>query len=201
MGQTPRSSRAKRYAFPALATAAALFAPVLSGNASAQLAPAASSSAGASATFALPPNAAPNWIFPIGTPGHLAGYNIAVQNELFVPLYNYDTSSGTFALDEKVSAAKPPVYSNGDKTVTITLQKLKWSDGQPVTSRDVQFWYNLVKADKTQWGNYSQGQLPDNISKFTVLSPTTFRLQLTQGWTVYPDALMAPTWGMSAVGM
>lgn len=188
-----------RHALAGLATAAILLAPVLSANASAQARPAESSASSGegNVTFALPPNAAPDWIFPIATPGHLASYNFAVQDELFVPLYNYDTSSGTFALDESVSAADKPVYSNGDKTVTITLQKLQWSNGQPVTSRDVQFWYDLVKANKAQWGNYSAGEMPDDIAKFTVLSPSTFRLQLTKaynpGWfTANQLTLLSP---------
>jgi len=138
--------------------------------------------AGGSATFALPPNATPNWIFPIGTPGHLASYNSSIQAEMYLPLYSYDTSSGTLALDQKISAAEAPAYSNGNKTVTITLKKLTWSNGKPVTSRDVQFWYNLVKADKGQWGGYSQGNIPDNIASFTIVNARTFRLGLTRAY-------------------
>jgi peptide/nickel transport system substrate-binding protein len=138
--------------------------------------------AGGSASFALPPNATPNWIFPIGTPGHLASYNSSISAEMYLPLYNYDTSSGTLGLDESISAAQAPVYSNGDKTVTITLRNLTWSNGKPVTSRDVQFWVNLVQADKAQWGAYSPGQLPDNVASFTIVSPSVFRLQLTHAY-------------------
>lgn len=140
------------------------------------------STSGNSASFALPPNATPNWIFPIGTSGHLASYNGSIQAEMYLPLYNYDTTSGTLAYNPDISAAQPPVYSNGDKTVTITLRDLTWSNGKKVTTRDVQFWYNLVKANKAQWGAYSQGQMPDSISSFTIVSPTTFRLQLTRAY-------------------
>jgi peptide/nickel transport system substrate-binding protein len=138
--------------------------------------------AGGSASFALPPDATPNWIFPIGTPGHLASYNSSIQSEMYLPLYGYDTTSGTLAYDPAISAAEQPVYSNGNKTVTITLRNLTWSNGKKVTSRDVQFWYDLVKADKSQWGAYSPGELPDNIKSFTIVSPSTFRLQLTQAY-------------------
>lgn len=140
---------------------------------------------GGAASFALPPNATPNWIFPIGTPGHLASYNSAIGIEMFVPLYAFNGSSGTVALDEKAGAAEVPVYSNGDKTVTITLKNLSWTNGQKVTSRDVEFWFNLVKANKSQWGGYNVGDLPDNVAKFTTLSPTQFRLDLTQAYN--PD--------------
>ncbi|GAB3962479.1 hypothetical protein GCM10029978_018060 [Actinoallomurus acanthiterrae] len=140
---------------------------------------------GGAVTFALPPNATPNWIFPLGTPGHLAGYNSAIRQNVFLPLYAYNGSSGTVALDEKAGAAKPPVYSNGGKTVTITLKDLTWADGQKMTSRDVEFWFNLAKANKDQWGNYAKGDLPDNVAKFTTVNDTTFKLDLTRAYN--PD--------------
>jgi peptide/nickel transport system substrate-binding protein len=101
---------------------------------------------------------------------------------MWLPLYNYDTESGTLAYDSAISAAELPVYSNGDKTVTVTLRNLTWSNGKPVTSRDVQFWFNLVKADKSQWGAYSPGELPDDVKSFTIVNSSTFRLQLTQAY-------------------
>jgi peptide/nickel transport system substrate-binding protein len=140
---------------------------------------------GGSVTFAMPPNATPNWIFPIGTPGHLASFNGSIRQEVFVPLYYYDGASGTVALDEKAGAAKPPVYSDGGKTVDIKLNPLTWANGQKVSSRDVEFWFNLVKANKAQWGNYSAGDLPDNVAKFETVSDTEFKLHLTKAYN--PD--------------
>jgi len=137
---------------------------------------------GGSASFALPPDATPNWIFPIATPAHLASYNATIQSEMWLPLYGYDTNAGTLAYDQAISAAEQPVYSNNDTTVTITLRDLTWSNGKKLTSRDVQFWYNLVEADKSQWGAYSPGQIPDNIKSFTIVNSSTFRLQLTHSY-------------------
>ncbi len=139
---------------------------------------------GGTVTFAEPPNATPNAVFPIATAGNTAAYNSAIQAELYVPLTFYDATSGKLAFDARASVAKSIVYSNGDKTVTVTLQKLKWSDGSPVTSRDVEFFYNLVKANKAKWANYVGGQFPDNVASFTILSPSSFRLALTS--TVNP---------------
>ena len=46
-----------------------------------------------------------------------------------------------------MSIANPPVYSNGDKTVTISLKSsYKWSNGQPITANDMLFFIDLVKA-------------------------------------------------------
>ena len=40
-----------------------------------------------------------------------------------------------------MSLANDPTWSNGNKTVTFTLKSnYKWSDGQPITSKDVLFW-------------------------------------------------------------
>lgn len=164
---------------------------------------------GGSANFALPPDATPDWIFPIATAGHLASYNGSIQAELYRPLYQYDNTSGTLALDESISAADQPVYSNGDKTVTITLKDLAWSNGKPLTSRDVQFWYDLVKANKTKWGAYTQGEIPDNIASFTIVNSHTFRLQLTKaynpGWfTANQLSLITPlpqaAWDIESTG-
>ena len=137
---------------------------------------------GGSATFALPPDATPNWIFPLATPAHLASYNSSIQAQMWLPLYAYDTTSGTLSYNSAISSAEPPVYSNGDKTVTVTLRDLTWSNGKKLTSRDVQFWYNLVKANKSQWGAYSAGEMPDDIKSFTIVNSSTFRLDLTQAY-------------------
>lgn len=185
-----RSARPVPTALAALGVAATLAVSACSSGTSGSSASAAGTSGtssgaaatGGSASFALPPDATPNWIFPIATPAHLASYNATIQAEMWLPLYGYDTNSGTLAYDPAISAAKAPVYSNNDTTVTITLRNLTWSNGKKLTSRDVQFWYNLVKADKSQWGAYSPGEIPDNIKSFSIVSPTTFRLKLAHSY-------------------
>jgi peptide/nickel transport system substrate-binding protein len=45
--------------------------------------------------------------------------------------------------------AKSDTFSNGGKTVTFNLQpNAKWNDGQPFTSKDVAFTFNLMKQNK-----------------------------------------------------
>ncbi|WP_020501537.1 peptide ABC transporter substrate-binding protein [Sciscionella marina] len=135
--------------------------------------------AGGSVSFALPPSATPNWILPIGVSGYGATYNSAIRNTLYPPLYLFDkTSNGTLGMDEKASAAQPPVYSPDGRTVSITLRNLTWSDGKPVTARDVEFFYNLVKAGKKQWSIYSEGRIPDNVTGFETTGQRSFRLHL-----------------------
>jgi peptide/nickel transport system substrate-binding protein len=76
------------------------------------------------------------------------------------------------------SLAKPPVYSANDQSVTVTLKPWRWSNGTPVTARDVQFFYNLYKANKAQIATYVPGNFPDNVASFVVDSPDSFTLNL-----------------------
>jgi peptide/nickel transport system substrate-binding protein len=140
---------------------------------------------GGTARFALPPSATPNWIMPISIPGYGANYNGVIRATMFVPLYNYGGSSGSVTLDDPGSAADPPRYSADGKTVTVRLKPLTWSTGDPVTSRDVEFWLNLVRAGKDNWGKYSEGLLPDNIKAFHAVDDRTFTLTLDKAYN--PD--------------
>ena len=46
-----------------------------------------------------------------------------------------------------MSLASQPKYSNGNKTVTVRMKtNYKWSDGQPVTSKDALFFIDKVRA-------------------------------------------------------
>jgi peptide/nickel transport system substrate-binding protein len=136
-------------------------------------------------TFALPPNATPNWILPLGIPGYLASYNSAIYALLYLPLYSYNGSSGTVAMDQPAGAAEPPKFSADNKTVTITLKDLTWADGTKLTTRDVEFWYNLVRANKSKWGGYAKGRLPDNIVAFKAQDDKTFEFTLDKAYN--PD--------------
>jgi peptide/nickel transport system substrate-binding protein len=140
---------------------------------------------GGSASFALPPAATPNWLLPISPPGFTSNVNSALRNELFVPLYVYNNSSGSLALDVAGSAADPPVYAPDGRSVTITLKHLTWSTGAPLTSRDVELWVNLVRANKERWSRYSSGLLPDNIAAFHTVDERTFTLELRTAYN--PD--------------
>ena len=48
--------------------------------------------------------------------------------------------------------------------MTVTLKHYMWSDGAPVTARDLVFYINLGKAEGATWGNYSgPTQFPYNL--------------------------------------
>ncbi len=115
------------------------------------------------ATMALPPNTAPNWIWPFAPIADFSVTNISsLQQLLFRPLYWFG-NDGKAEVNDSLSLAAEPVYGNGGKTVTIKLKDYGWSNGTPVTSADVMFWFNMAKAEKTNFAAYVPGQFPDNI--------------------------------------
>ena len=110
----------------------------------------------------------PQWILPL-FPGQYFTVQEQAQFEylMWPPLYNFGMGASP-ELDLKDSLGQAPQYSSDSKSVTITLNKWRWSDGTPVTARDIQFWINLVKGNREEWGAYTPGGFPDNITKVTV---------------------------------
>jgi peptide/nickel transport system substrate-binding protein len=120
----------------------------------------------------------PNYIFPLAPAQYFLSTNLSdFQQLMYRPLYWFGTGSAP-TINYKLSIAKPPVYSNGNKTVTISLNHYTWSDGTPVTARDIVFWQNLVTAEKANWADYTPGDYPDNIAKTTIVNPTTVQFTL-----------------------
>ena len=94
-----------------------------------------------------------------------------LQTLLYLPLYWYG-DQGNPPIDYRLSIGNPPVYSDGNRVVTITLKHYVWSNGETVTARDVGFWINLLKANKANWATYVPGGFPDNVVSWQALGPT-----------------------------
>jgi peptide/nickel transport system substrate-binding protein len=143
--------------------------------------------AGGTATFAEPPGAAPNYIFPMLTAAYYSVANIEQFQRLsFRSLYWIGNSAGQPDVDPALSLAALPVYSHDDSVVTIHLGDYRWSDGTPVTTRDVAFWINLLRANKTSFAAYIPGEFPDNLKSYQVVNATTIVLTLNGSYN--------PTW-------
>jgi peptide/nickel transport system substrate-binding protein len=73
----------------------------------------------------------------------------------------------TAEVNPLMSMGNRPVYSNGDKTVSVTLKGWKWSDGTPVTASDLLFDVDLIKAgvkeSPSNWSGYAPEHFPDNL--------------------------------------
>jgi peptide/nickel transport system substrate-binding protein len=127
-----------------------------------------------------------NYVFPLLNFNNDTFANVTYSQYLmWRPLYWFG-SPGHVGVNAAESLADPPsVTSSGGKTIaTIRLKPYRWSDGQPVTSRDVQFWINLLKADKDGFWGYEPGEFPDNLSSFKALGPTRFSLTFDHPYTV-----------------
>ena len=132
-----------------------------------------SHASGGTASFALPPGDFENWIFPLCPPVDATTPNQNfLEMLLYRPLYWFG-SQGKAGLNESESIAQVPTFvtAKGRTTATITLKHYVWSDGKPVTTRDVEFWYNLLRAEKTNWWDYSVGSFPDDVVAFKVNGP------------------------------
>jgi len=140
---------------------------------------------GGKAVWAEPPNATPNYIFPLTSGGYFSVSNLSqFQYLMYRPLYWFG-ENGTVKLNSSLSPAKDPVYSNGGTTVTITLKGWKWSDGTTITSRDVEFWLNLLKANKAHWAAYVPGGFPDNVVSASYPNDMTAVLTLDKKYGSY----------------
>jgi peptide/nickel transport system substrate-binding protein len=148
----------------------------------------AAESAAASTDVAIVPTAqgsTANDIFPLVDGAQFTVYNMQdFQDLMYRPMLWYGGEPGNeFGFDSQLSLANAPVFSDGDTVVTITLKKYYWSDGVPVTSRDVTFFFNLLKANKANYGAYTPGGFPDNVESVQAVSPTVVRFTLTKPYS------------------
>lgn len=141
--------------------------------------------AGGTASYAEQPNAKPNYIFPLTSGGYFSVANLSqFQYLMYRPLYWFG-EDGVVKLNSSLSLASDPVYSNGGTTVTMKLKGWKWSDGQPITSRDVEFWMNLLKANVGSWAAYAPKEFPDNVTAMSFPDSMTIVFTLDKAYGSY----------------
>jgi peptide/nickel transport system substrate-binding protein len=127
-----------------------------------------------------------NGIYPIDTgPQETPFTEQMFQDLMWRPLLWYGGQTGNeFGLYNALSIGDQPVWSDNDTVVTVTLKSdYKWSDGQPVTARDVIFYMNMIKADRENWGAYEPGEFPDNVKSYVALSSSTVQFTLTRSFS------------------
>jgi peptide/nickel transport system substrate-binding protein len=100
---------------------------------------------------------------------------------MYRPLYWFG-GNGLPTANNSLRLANPPVF-DGAK-VTITLKHHMWSNGTPVTARDVMFWLNMELALPVDYGAYSG--FPANVRDITVVSPAELTMTM--------DKAYSPTW-------
>jgi peptide/nickel transport system substrate-binding protein len=163
---------------------------------------------GGTATFAELPATTPNYIFPFTSSAYISVSNTDLfQYLLYRPLYWYGTGNQP-TVNTSLSVANLPVWSNGGKTVTITLKHYMWSNGQPVTAQNVVFWLNMENAvGNVDYGAYT-GFPNVQVTSMKIASPTTLVLNLNkaynQQWFLYNELSqvtpMPEAWDRTASG-
>ena len=109
---------------------------------------------------------------------------------MFRPLYWFGQSNQP-SYNPALSLANTPVFSNGGKTVTMTMKKYNWSDGKPVTSADVLFFMDMLKAETAIWPVFVPGEFPDNVVSMSAPNASTVVFHLdkaySQTWFLYNE--------------
>ena len=155
---------------------------------------ASSSPSGASAprgtiTFAEAPQTPPNYIFPyVG----FANFSVSTLNQfqmlMFRPMYWFGLGTSP-AYVPSLSLANSPVWSNGNKTLTIKMKGWKFADGQTVDAQSVMFFLNLYKADPKAYAGYVPGYgIPDQVTSATGSGNTVvmnFNKPINKNWLLY----------------
>jgi peptide/nickel transport system substrate-binding protein len=146
-------------------------------------------------------------IFPLTNSSDSNTPSQTLVSNLYSPVF-YGPNGARPEVDYSLSdAAGPPKPSHGDKTYTITLKSgLKWSDGTAITSTDIEFFYDLLKAalkaSPANWGQYSPGLFPDNVASVSTPSPTKFVINLKKalnpGYFLY-NQVQDTNWGLYAL--
>jgi peptide/nickel transport system substrate-binding protein len=151
----------------------------------------AATSATGNVTFALPPAVIPNYIFPVMSGTYYSNVNLyQFQALMFRPLYWFGTGNQP-SFNESLSLAKVPVFTNGGKTVTVTMNKYNWADGKPVTSADVLFFMQILKAETSIWPVFVPGEFPANVVSMSAPNASTVVFHLdkaySQTWFLYNE--------------
>ena len=175
-----------REATVAVAVSAALVAGVAIGAGGASASTVAKAAAiepqattGGVIKYAESPGANPNYILPLTTSATQSLYNIDQFFNLMWPLVYLPTPTQP-TLDYANSMAYQPVWSDNDTVATVTLKHYMWSDGTPVTARDIVFSYNMLRAMGPTWGGYGgPTQFPFNVKSLTATGTMTVKFVLT----------------------
>jgi len=130
----------------------------------------------------------PNYIFPVNPAPDQSVYNL----DQFIPLMYqplWSSSVNEPTIDYAASIGQKPTWIDGDTAAVVRLNHYTWTNGTPVTTRDVTFYINLARAAGANWGDYTPGDFPYNVKKITVQGPYEMTFYFTKAYnpTYYID--------------
>ncbi len=156
---------------------------------------------GGTVTFAEAPNAPPTYILPLEGPSYFSVVNYQdLATQLYLPLYWFGNTSNQPVYNPGLSVANKPVFSHNNTQVSITMKHWQWSNGTPVTARDVIFWMNLLSAVTAPsapavgtstspgpgWGAAVAGGFPSNVVSYKQTGTYSLDMKLNTSYN--------PTW-------
>jgi len=134
--------------------------------------PAAASST--KVVVALQPETEPDWWFPIESTATYTNLNGQISDLMYLPLINVNDHDVFTAQ----GGAADRVTWNATGTVYHVFLKpnLKWSNGQPVTSRDVVFCWDIIKGSTLpnapwEYGGAGSGGIPADWKSVVATTP------------------------------
>jgi peptide/nickel transport system substrate-binding protein len=142
---------------------------------------------GGTAVWAEQPSSPPTYIFPYVNSQNISNLNLFdLQYLMYRPLYWFGVGNSP-KVNPTLSVANQPTISG--RVVTITLKHYMWSNGTPVTAKNVMFWLNMELAEPANYGAYTG--FPTNVSHIHVVSPTELQMTLDHPyslqWFLYND--------------
>jgi peptide/nickel transport system substrate-binding protein len=103
-------------------------------------------SSGGVVTFGETAGGNPDYILPLaGGPYFSIANDSLFSNIMYPALYVFGKGADP-VLNPALSLGRIPVFSDNDTVATVTLKHWIWSNGKPITARDVVFWMNLLTA-------------------------------------------------------
>jgi len=128
----------------------------------------------------------PTFILPVDPAADGSVYTTQFFSDLYLQLWNGPEGSSP-QIDYSLSLAPKPVFSDGDKTVTINLKhNFKWSNGAPVDANDLIFTIDMLKAAVSEgaanWSQYVPGQFPTSVVSATAPSKYTVVIKLNKAY-------------------
>ncbi len=151
---------ATRFAAGVWAMAAALLTATLAACGSG---PAPSASAAAKVVVALQPQTAPDWWFPIESSSAYTNLNGQISDLMYLPLINVTPKDVVTA---QGAVAQRVTWNAAGTVYHIYLRRhLNWSNGRPVTARDVVFAWDIIKGSTAksapwEYGGTGSGGIP-----------------------------------------
>ncbi len=165
-----------------------------SGNSTGSSTASSTPTAGGIINYALPTQTNLNWFLPIVNAASDSVYNTQLIDQLYKPLIYINNQ---YQIDWKSSIAKKITYNTQGTVYHVFLNpKWTWSDGQPVTSKDVLFTWNVIKAASAAnapkpWPfvGAGTGDIPNGVKSVVANSPTEVTITLdkpaNQQWFIY----------------